>query len=418
MLITLVTVGVIGMYLTAHLNLVSNQNISTMRSLQWNSAIATAEAGIEEALTQLYYNPVVRSLNGWALTDGAYTKERVIGEEKYVTTISTNFSPVIISKAYVRKPFSSDFLNPPRTIRVTVTNAALWGKGMVAKGKIDLNGNSISTDSFDSSDPNYSTNGQYDPNKIKDNGDVATNSTLTDSLNTGSAQIYGRASTGPNGTITIGSSGSIGSTTWHQGNNLGIESGWSSDDMNVNFPDVQVPFNGGALTPVGGLVGLTNYTYVLTSGNWQMSSLSMSSSDRMIVMGDAVLYVTGNVSISGQAFIYVPTNGTLRMYVAGTDASISGKGVVNTPGNATNFYYFGLPSNKTISMSGNAAFTGSMYSPSAALTLGGGGNNSYDFIGATVTDSVTMNGHFNFHYDEALGKAMSRGLTITSWNEL
>jgi hypothetical protein len=418
LLITLVTLGIVGLYMAAYLGMVSNQNLSTMRSLQWNSGIPIAEAGIEEALTHLHYNPILREGNGWTLQNGLYTKARMIGDRKFVTTISTNVSPEIISRAYVRKPFSNDYLDPPRAIRVTVTNQPFWVKGMAAKGQIDLSGNKLRIDSFDSTDPNYSTNGRYDPAKAKDNGDVATNSSLVDSLNAWNTEIHGKVSTGPGGSVSVGANGSIGSTAWHQAGNTGVEPGWSGDDMNVDFQEVDPPFTGGAFTPAGGSVSSTNYTYVLTSGNWQLSSLVMSGSDSIIVTGNAVLYVTGNVNLSGQSFIYIPANGSLKMYVAGSDASIGGKGAVNSSGNSTNFFYLGLPSNKTISMSSNASFTGSIYAPSADLTLGGGGNDSYDFVGASVTASVRMNGNFNFHYDETLNKVMNGRLAITSWKEL
>ena len=39
--------------------------------------------------------------------------------------------------------------------------------------------------------------------------------------------------------------------------------------------------------------------------------------------------------------------------------------------------------------------------------------------GAGIVKSATMNGHFNFHYDEALAKfGPDRGWFITSWNEM
>jgi hypothetical protein len=42
-----------------------------------------------------------------------------------------------------------------------------------------------------------------------------------------------------------------------------------------------------------------------------------------------------------------------------------------------------------------------------------------DFTGAGIVKSATMNGHFNFHYDEALAKfGPDRGWFITSWNEM
>lgn len=419
LLVLLLTVGIIGFAMTGYLLMVSNQNLSTMRSAQWNSGIAVAEAGIEEALTHLYYNPSVRATNGWELDGSYYVKSRTLGDSKFVTKISTANTPEILSSAYVRAPFSANYIEPPRTVRVTLTNDALFAKGMVAKGQIDLSGNNVKTDSFDSLDPAYSTNGRYDPAKFKDNGDVATNSTLIDSLDVWNADIYGKASTGPGGTVLVGPNGSIGSKSWHQAGNKAIEPGWSSDDMNVAFPDVAVPFSGGASTPSNGSVGGTNYTYVLTSGNWQLSSLSMSGQNKMIVTGQAVLYVTGDVSLAGQSYIYVATDSNFKLYVGGATASFGGNGILNPPGNATNFYYYGLPGNTSLSLSGNAAFTGAIYAPNAAFTLGGGGNNTYDFVGASVTSSVKMNGHFNFHYDENLGKnGPRRGFTITSWNEI
>lgn len=419
LLITIVTCAIIGLSLAAYLNLVKHQNLSTLRSLQWNSAIPIAEAGVEEALTHLYHNPTNRSVNGWSLVQGLFTKERTLGDAKYVTTISEDLSPVIISKAYVRVPLGTNYIDPPRTIRVTTTNDALFAKGMVAKGQIDLSGNRIKTDSFDSSDPAFSTNGRYDPDKAKDNGDVATNSAVIDSLNVWNAEIYGKASTGPGGTVAVGPNGAIGNAAWHQSGNKGIQPGWATDDMNVYFPDVKEPFSGGAFAPQSGSYAGTNYTFLITGGNWQLSNLTLNGQDKVLVLGNAVLYVTGNVSVSGQAFIQVSTNSSLQFFVAGASTSIGGNGIVNTPGNATNFMYYGLPSNTSVSFSGNANFTGAIYAPQAAFHLGGGGNNSYDFVGASVTDTVKMNGHFNFHYDESLGKTgPRRGFTVTSWNEI
>ena len=65
------------------------------------------------------------------------------------------------------------------------------------------------------------------------------------------------------------------------------------------------------------------------------------------------------------------------------------------------------------------AFLGTIYMPEADFTLGGGGNDAIDFIGAVVAKNIKMNGHFNFHYDEALGRnGPRRGFVITSWNEI
>ena len=86
---------------------------------------------------------------------------------------------------------------------------------------------------------------------------------------------------------------------------------------------------------------------------------------------------------------------------------------------ADKFYYYGLPTNISVSISGNSAFTGVIYAPSAALSLGGGGNNTYDFVGASISSTISINGHYNFHYDENLSRVgPNRGFAISSWDEI
>jgi len=88
-------------------------------------------------------------------------------------------------------------------------------------------------------------------------------------------------------------------------------------------------------------------------------------------------------------------------------------------GRAANLTVLGLPSLKSISLSGNAAFTGTLYAPEASLSLNGGGNNSYDFVGSCIAASVTFNGHFMFHFDQdLLNSGASRGYLAISWTEL
>lgn len=115
----------------------------------------------------------------------------------------------------------------------------------------------------------------------------------------------------------------------------------------------------------------------------------------------------------------IDSSATLKLYGAGASTSIGGNGVANESGIAENFQYYGLSSNTSVSFSGNAAYAGTIYAPDADLSMGGGGNNTYDFVGASISKTVSMNGHFNFHYDEALRNMNSGGgFTIASWNEI
>jgi hypothetical protein len=105
--------------------------------------------------------------------------------------------------------------------------------------------------------------------------------------------------------------------------------------------------------------------------------------------------------------------------MAGEYFSVQGNGVINQSGQASNFSYYGLPSNTAVAFGGNDAFVGTIYAPNADFTLGGGGNDNLDFIGASVTKTVKMNGHYHFHYDEDLARAGDkRGYVPASWTEL
>src|ERR1043165_7252658 len=113
---------------------------------------------------------------------------------------------------------------------------------MVAKLTIDMNGQNIKTDSFDSSSLFKSAYGSYNPVVyVGDNGDVASNDNIVNSITVGNANIYGHVQTGPNGTASVGTGGGIGSHTW-QATHTGIEpnnldgGGWYRNDSNFTFP--------------------------------------------------------------------------------------------------------------------------------------------------------------------------------------
>jgi hypothetical protein len=419
LMIALVTVAVIGVSLASYLQLTSRQNVAATRSQYWNMAIPVAEAGVEEALTHLHHNgPSNLTLNGWALGAGGYSKTRHLDADSYYEVeITTAANPQVLSKGYIRQPLSTQFLKP-RIVQVSTKRDGVFTKGLVAKGSINLNGQNVRSDSFESTDPLFSTGGKYDPAKFRDHGDVASNASINGILNQGNSDIYGHVSTGPGGSVAVGANGSAGSKAWVDGGNTGIQAGWFSDDMNVTFPEMSLPFVGGAFAPASGSLTGTNYTYVLGSGNYEMAALTMSGENVMIVTGDAVLLVTSSLSLSGRSQILLAPGATLSVYMSGSSASLGGNGIVNS-GNALDFSYYGLPSNTSLSLVGNSAFTGTIYAPSAAFSLGGGGNSVSDFSGASVTSTVVMNGHFSFHYDENLGRnGPRRGYIVTNWIEI
>jgi hypothetical protein len=421
MLVVMVMTIIVGVTLASYLHLVSNQNLAIVRSMAWNHAVAVSEAGIEEAMAHLNSNTTNRTRDGWTLNGTNVVKEKAFGSQRYKTYIEANAErPIVVSEGWVVNPKDGQFLTRPRVVRVATTNDALFAKGMVAKGEMDFAGNNITTDSYDATDPNYNTGGRYDPAKNKDGGDIATNSRV---INVANANIYGTASTGPGGNIQLSNNGAVGSKAHHASGVGGIEAGWSSDDMNVYFPDVKHPYAGTTIIPVapptltGGTVGGVPYDYILWGGNYSLPNLS-GTTRKILVMGHSTLLVTGDINLTGQSGITIETNASLQLYMAGNSATLAGQGVMNRTGKASAMSYWGLPTNRQVKLQGNSEFTGTVYAPQAELVLGGGGGNITDFSGASVSGSVKVGGHFNFHYDESTGiYGPRRGYTIVTWNE-
>lgn len=444
----------VGLTLATYLKLVASQNQMTMRSQAWNRNIAVVEAGIEEALAHLNKNASWDMtsgtytgnllVDGWnSAAGGGWTKTGYVGEDYYVVTISpyapaTN-CPNITSEGYVKQletfamgkrllPFLADLNGQQatyvkRTVMCSTTNLPLWNKALVAKQTIDLNGNNVFTDSYDSSIPAYNTGGRWDINKRRDHGDIATNNSLTNSVAVGNANVWGSVSTGPNAAnpghanMTIGPNGKVGDAAW-QGNNAnrGVQPGKDRDDMNVYFPDINPPFTAGL--PAGGNYSWTNgvtYGTRFHNGDYVVSTLS----GKIIVTGKARVLVTGNFKQTGQDIIQIAPGASLIMFMDGASADISGNGVINGDGRPGSFYYFGTKKNTSIVLAGNGEFTGAIYAPNADAGGNGGGNSDQDFSGAAVLRSLKFNGHYSFHYDEALGRnGIFTGFTLTTWNEL
>jgi hypothetical protein len=448
--VTLVLCGILGVFMGSYLYLVSAQQVSVARSQGWNSALVVAEAGVEESLAllslivdgTLEQQPPGSDFGLWTKSGTTWRKDpdhrsSKFGRSFYTVTITNLVSgqnPVIISTGYVPGPLSRGTL--ARTVRVeTEPRPAFRAKGpMIVNTTVNFEGFNVATDSFDSSTNLYSTNGRYDPAKALDNGDVISLSTAPGAVKIGNAKVKGNVRTPPGGTATgsnptvvMLANGSVGDSGWVDGGQRGIQSGHFSDDVNLEFPDAVIPPAAYWLEPVVANMKIDglDYKYVLNNSSpWKLADLNDSGKGQAKAGGvyvnatNVVLWVTGSIDINKYE-IRIAEGCSLTIYMSGTSASIGGNGVINEDGRAKAFQYFGLPSNTAITFGGNASFVGAIYAPSAHFSLGGGGSNTYDFIGACITRSAKMNGHFNFHYDESLAReTMLAGYAAISWDEI
>lgn len=269
----------------------------------------------------------------------------------------------------------------------------------IATRDIQLNGYNVSVDSFNSMDPLRSTGGQYDP--LKGGGDasiVGSEAGVHNANNVGNVQLFGKLATSLPFVLEMGAQSSIGSAAWHQSGQVGIEPGFQTTDFAFIFPDAQPPFGG--VVPTSGIYNGVAYTYILASGGYSLSSLTLSGGQQMLVTGPATLKVSANVNLSGNSSIVVAPSGSLQLYVGGT-ANLRGNGIVNQ-GAPQSFAYFGTGSNPTLNLRVTTPFVGLIYAPNAVCTISSSGNTSANVQGAIVARTLVLGTHLEFHFDEGL----------------
>ena len=516
LLVTMVLGGILCLSVMYYLSLIQQQNTLSVRSQAWNLAIAITEAGIEDGLQMLNS----KATDGWTKIGTFYCRTNTLPDGNWYTVTTDNASdpkvPVIIARSYVGLPalaintpsvlFAVIGPNPgsylvSRAVRVTCYQGSMFHGAMVAKRKIDLKGNGILTDSFDSENLWKSNFGQYDASVYAgDEGNVASNDGVVSTISVQNARIYGKAHVGAEGTVAIGG-GAVGKHDWQNAGNTGAQPGYVLQDAHFDFPTTGLPYSTGL--PLGApqtivtvtydynrsstssttypnpppwsgvttnsltitqttvsypepgtylgsvttnylgatgnikdytynLITGTSYTYnlyttntiyrtnvydhVITSGNYYTTDDMHGS---IIVTGDAQLVLPNGLSMSGTDQITIAPGGSLKMFVDGSECTIGGNGIINQSGYAWDFRLECTPNVKTFTLNGNGEFIGVLVAPEADMTMNGGGKSNNDFIGSLMMKSVGMNGHFGFHYDEALSRKFPNPrLLVKSWNEI
>lgn len=393
LIITLIFVMTIAGILGTYLVMVLNSDKLVVRSQYWNSALAIAEAGIEEGLTAVnsgisnsLSSGVTRNLNG-----GTYTVW-------YNVASGTNLVANITSIGTVTVPITGDKIS--RTVVVKASQSALFLMGLVAIYNIDFNGNSVASDSWNSYNPFQSTNGLYN-GYVGTNGDVAS---VYGIVNIGKHTICGNLFLGPDATYTSGA---------------GQVTGTIYTDANLNFKDAALPTNNANGNPISwNSAPTSNNTHTITNSGYY------TISDSYPVVVNPGLNVTLDVQTPSWAPNALNIGGSttnsanVALYLESGSITLGGNSSGGASGNRPgNLIVYGLPAVTSITLSGKSSFIGAIYAPEATLTLNGGGN-GYNIMGAVVGKSVTLNGHYDFHYDTALAtNSINRGFVVASWQE-
>jgi hypothetical protein len=398
LVVVMMIAGIVLLALGSYLTLSSQENRTVKRSLCWNAALPMAEAGIEEALSQLKQNTTNFEADGWTTN---HIKQRPLTNGYYIVNFSgrSGGTVTIISTGLVH---FVDNIYISRTVRVlALTSKDFKFPGLMAS-TISLSGD-LQADSYDSSDPLACTAGFYDPAKAGDQVLIA--STGSGFNMGGNSHVKGYVATGT-GTVGCSGSASVGDKNY---NAKGIQPGHFTNNFTMSTPSVVVPYDS-ADAPETNMVNGTSYDYVLEGGDYMAANLNSSVyGGTMLVTESSTLYVTGTINLTRIAFA---PGVRLDLYVGGPTISFAPVVVGAT---APQFTVFALPSCSSFSLNNGTIFTGLIYAPDTALAA----NGHAQISGAIVGKTFSCNGTFDFHYDLAFNKPRNLPpVKVLSWAEL
>jgi hypothetical protein len=302
-----------------------------------------------------------------------------------------NWTPMItnsdfISTRLISLPVSGDTC----FYRAARDPIPLFVYALASQTYIEMPGNGIITDSWNSHDTNKSSNGYYSGYRGT-NGSVASENGVVDF---GNHTINGNLYLGDN-TIFIG--GNVAGTIY--------------SNINFSYPDISLPTadtNGNPIVwqPAPGNSSAHSFT---TSGYYTITdsgSITVSSGITVILDVKATSYSPTGVTINGGT-----TNaGTIIIYQESGRVTMNrtgGGGAYNNPptvpsNRPENFVYLGLPGVTNITFALDSFdFVGAVYAPEADAIFNGGGQ-SYNFMGSCIANSFTVNSRNIFHFDESL----------------
>lgn len=425
-LLCLFTMIAVGVVLVSYLSLGSSHSVMTARSQAWNIALPVAEAGLEEGMTQLNYTFGKNlSSNGWTKVtsggkgkSGDYYKTRALSTDAYYDVFITEGGkkPNVTAIGYARAPLTTNFISRTIVAGLQKTNV-IFTKAMIAKKHIRAGKTSL-VDSFDSGSSKYSTGGKYDPAKRKATASVAATSNKKNAIKIDNSKFYGDASVQRSGNIEFKNKGTVGDVAWVDGGSIGAQSGKVIAGFTYDFPVVAEPWPAGTGTaPTAGAkyAGEDNQ-YLLDTGNYELSG-NITLSKPLIVKSNATatLYLRGDFKALED--IIISKGATLKIYMAGKKFDISNKDIKVNDGDAAQFQYYGMPSNKDFKLTkkGDSEFHGVVYAPRAKIKIEGGN----DFIGSVVGKCIHMKHTGQFHFDEGIwGKDNDYDMfKVASWTE-
>ncbi|HZI33215.1 MAG TPA: immunoglobulin domain-containing protein, partial [Candidatus Binatia bacterium] len=128
------------------------------------------------------------------------------------------------------------------------------------------------------------------------------------------------------------------------------------------------------------------------------------SQNIFIDASNVVLSLPNGIKFNIGGSFTLNTNADIEIY-SGGDVNTANGLINNLAEYAPALKVYGLPSCTNITFGGNAALTIYLYAPDTSVSFNGGPD-TYDVIGAIMAKTISVNGQYHFHFDEALGSSV------------
>lgn len=347
-----------------------------------NEAFYLADAGLERSLVVLDDTVEWRTgFNGEPLGRGTYsvrvadsTTQPYLGEKLLARSTGQVDEVVKTIEAYLRPIYNYPF-----------------SYGAYGRDSVHFSGNGI-MDSYDSDLGDYAS--QYSGNHAGDNGPVGSEGTI---LLDGQADVYGNASTTPGGEILYGGGAQVYGDTTTNADPPEFPP-ITQDELDYAEANSNAP---GGLTMVG-------------NANYNNGTNALTVAAHASVTFNSGIYFFSSVSVTGHGEIIIAPGADVTIYVTGNWNS-SGGTIINSNQTPSSFQLFSV--GDSVLVAGGSDFYGAIYAPTSSVEITGGS----DFYGSIVGATFYNGGGTKCHYDEALGRDITRGINryvIEAWTEI
>lgn len=181
----------------------------------------------------------------------------------------------------------------------------------------------------------------------------------------------------------------------------------------VELPPVTVP----DLVVKGTSISGKNVT-LTAADSGQYTGIDISTKGTLLINGDVVLHVTGDITLNNDAEIQVPAGSSLTVYFNQNIEAKNASAINNISKSPAAIKLYGTGTDQVIDLKNSSDFYGAIYAPDGEVVV----HNKVDIYGSVVVDQFEMKNSGELYYDKALKETtLNDGalyFRITRWEAL